>query len=263
MRSLVELNIYPVKSCQRQAVKQLQITPEGPAGDRLWMLIDDKGVFVNQRQHPKLATIQVLWNDQGLSLGIGKQFFVVPKSNSMLRKVSATIWGHTLEAALEPDLFSQAISQHLGISCRLVRYAPYSKRMVPSAQPDWQPEVRFADSRPLLLLNTKSLEDLNSRLAQPVDMSRFRGNIVFHGEQAFEEDTWSRFRLGEVVFSQPKKAARCNMITIDQQTGLSEGPEPLKTLASYRREGSKVNFGVLWIPENPGVVDLTQKLEIL
>jgi uncharacterized protein YcbX len=263
MKKLVELNIYPVKSCQGQAVKQMTITSEGPEGDRQWMLVDEKGEFLTQRKHPKMATIQVLLNEQGLSLGLGKQFFVVPKNNSMKRQVGATIWGHALDVALEPDLFSQAISHYLSIPCRLVRYAPYSKRMLPSSDPNWKPEVRFADGRPLLLLNTKSLEELNGRLAKPVGIDRFRGNIVFEGEQAFEEDSWTRIKIGEVIFSQPKKAARCNVITIDQKTGLSESAEPLKTLATYRREGNRVNFGVLWIPENPGVIDAGAEVEVL
>lgn len=264
MRSLQELNIYPVKSCQGQGLKEMTITSEGPEGDRQWMLIDEQGTFITQRTVPKLATVQVHLNDSGLSIGIGKQFFVVPKNNSFKRGVRIKVWNDEFDAALEPDLFSQALSQYLGINCRLVRYAPFSQRKVPTTMAgEWQPEVRFADGRPLLLLNTKSLEDLNSKLAQPVGMGRFRGNIVYTGDQAFEEDQWTRIRIGEVVFSQPKKCSRCKIITIDQQTGVSEGAEPLKTLSSYRRDGNKVNFGVLWIPENPGKIRLTDKIEVL
>lgn len=259
-----ELNIYPIKSCQGQAQKEMNITLEGPEGDRQWMLVDDNGSFLTQRTLPKLATVQVMVNDQGLSLGIGKQFFVVPKNNSFKRMIKVKVWNDEVEAALEADLFSQAISQYLGVNCRLVRYAPTSKRLVPWAQEgEWQPEVRFADGRPLLLLNTKSLEDLNSKLEQPVGIDRFRGNIVYAGGSAFEEDQWQRIRIGEVTFSQPKKCSRCKIITIDQKSGEAPTAEPLKTLASYRRDGNKVNFGVLWIPENPGRIGLGNSVEVL
>ncbi|WP_413290548.1 MOSC domain-containing protein [Bdellovibrio sp. HCB337] len=262
--SVQELNIYPVKSCQGQTLKELNITSEGPEGDRQWMLIDEQGTFITQRTLPKLATVQTHLNEQGLSLGLGKQFFVVPKNNSFKRGVRINVWDEEFDAALEPDLFSQALSQYLGVNCRLVRYAPFSQRKMPTlGQGDWQPEARFSDSRPLLLTNTKSLEDLNSKLAQPVAMDRFRANIVFAGTEAFEEDTWSRIRIGDVIFSQPKKCARCKIITIDQHTGLSEGAEPLKTLSTYRRDGNKVNFGVMWIPENSGVIRLSDKIEVL
>lgn len=264
-----ELNIYPIKSCQGQPVKEMNITLEGPEGDRQWMLVDENGGFLTQRTVPKLATVQVLVNDSGLSIGIGKQFFVVPKSNSFKRMIRVKVWNDEVEAALEPDLFSQALSQYLGVNCHLVRYTPTSKRMVPwqqesgASQTDWHPEVRFADGRPLLLLNTKSLEDLNSKLATPVGIERFRGNIVFTGSAAFEEDQWQRIRIGEVTFAQPKKCSRCKIITIDQKTGESPTPEPLKTLSSYRRDGNKVNFGVLWIPENTGRITPGSSVEVL
>jgi len=254
MRTISELNIYPIKSCQGQSMKEFQVFKDGPEGDRQWMLIDENGDFITQRKYPKLATVQVLWNEQGLSLGLGKQFFVVPKTNSMQRKISATIWKDQVEVALEPDLFSQALSQYLGVNVRLVRCAPYTMR---------EPGVRFPDSLPLLLLNTQSLQELNSRLDSPVGMERFRGNIVFEGAAAYEEDTWSRIRIGEVTFSKPKKSARCTVITIDQKTGTNTGPEPLKTLAGYRRDGKDVQFGVLWIPENAGLVRLGDSLEIM
>jgi uncharacterized protein YcbX len=261
------LFIYPVKSCQAQAMQTLSITAEGPEGDRQWMLIDDHGTFLSQRTVPKLATVQVFLNEQGLNLGLGKQFFVAPAKSAFRRAVSVDVFGNKFEAALEADLFSQAISQYLGISCRLVRYAPFSKRLVgdnstlPSSE--FQTEVRFADSRPLLLLNTRSLEDLNQRLAEPVGMDRFRGNLIFDGNKAYEEDTFTRIKVGEVVFSQPKKCARCKIVTIDQATGASTGPEPLKTLSTYRRDGNKVHFGVLWIPENPGTIKRGDSIEVL
>jgi len=259
-----ELNIYPVKSCQGQALKVMNITLEGPEGDRQWMIVDEKGEFITQRTVPKLATVQAMSNEQGLNLALGKQFFVVPVKNSLNRTLNVSVWGEAVEAALEPDLFSQALSQYLGINCRLVRYTSVSKRLVPWQQEgEWQPEVRFADARPLSLINAKSLEDLNSKLGAPVGLERFRGNIVFNGSQAFEEDRWQRIRIGEVTFAQPKLCARCKIITIDQKTGASQGAEPLKTLSTYRRDGNKVNFGVLWIPENPGRISLGDAIEIL
>lgn len=268
-RLLESLHIYPLKSCQGQQLETMTMTSEGPVGDRQWMLIDDQGVFLTQRTVPKLATIQVMVNEQGLNLGVGKQFFVAPAVSAYKRRVTVDIWGEKIEAALEADLFSQAISQYLGVSCRLVRYAPFSKRVVGAAKTsshesnDWTPEVRFADQRPILLMNTKSVEDLNARLASPVPMDRFRANIVFRGEEALEEDGWSRIRIGDVTFSQPKKCSRCKIIAIDQVTGASSGPEPLKTLSTYRREGNKVNFGVLWIPENAGTIKRGDSLEVL
>ena len=94
-------------------------------------------------------------------------------------------------------------------------------------------------------------------------MDRFRPNIVVNGTEAFQEDSWKRIKIGSVVFSQPKKCARCVIINIDQETGLKTGAEPLKTLASYRNQEGRVNLGVLWIPENTGVIQASDSLEVL
>lgn len=258
-----ELSVYPIKSARAQSIKEMKITHEGPEGDRMWMLVDDNGKFLSQRTVPRMATIEVFQDDSSLTVGLGKMFFKISKNNSFKRTVKVSVWNDSFDAALEPDLYSQGIAQYLGTSCRLVRYAPYSQRRVRSLDMAWKPEVRFADGRPLQILNLKSLEDLNSRLAEPVKADRFRANILFNGTTAFEEDHWKRIKIGEVIFSQPKKCTRCTITTIDQQTGVPSGPEPLKTLAGYRRDGKDVFFGSLWIPENEGMIRLTDTLEVL
>jgi len=258
-----DLFIYPLKSARAQSVPEMKITQEGPEGDRQWMLIDENGKFISQRTLPKLATVEVFLDEAALTVGFQKMFFKISRNNSFQRKVSVKVWNDSFEAALEPDLYSQALSQYLGVNCRLVRYAPYSQRRVRSLTEEWKPEVRFADARPLQLLNTKSLEELNGRLAVPVGPDRFRANILFAGSAPYEEETWKRVRIGDVVFSQPKRCARCTIVTIDQASGAPSGPEPLKTLAGYRREGKDVFFGTLWIPENTGVVRRGDVLEIL
>lgn len=258
-----QLCIYPLKSARAQKINQMTMTHEGPVGDRQWMLVDENGKFISQRTLPKLATVEVFYEDTALTVGFQKMFFKISTNNSFKRQVKVQVWNDTFDAALEPDLYSQALSQYLGVNCRLVRYAPYSQRRVLSTDKTWKPEVRFADGRPVQLINLKSLEELNSRLAEPVGVDRFRGNIIYSGQVPFEEDKWKKIRVGDVVFSQPKRCSRCTITTIDQATGLSTGADPLKTLAGYRREGSSVFFGTLWIPENTGLIKLGDTLEVL
>ncbi|MFS4458708.1 MOSC domain-containing protein [Bdellovibrio sp. HCB2-146] len=258
-----DIRIYPVKSAKGQSLKQMQVTHQGPEGDRQWMLVDETGKFISQRTLPKLATVEVHCDEQALTMGWQKMFFKISKNNSFQRKVKVQVWNDTFEAALEPDLYSQALSQYLGVNCRLVRYAPYSLRRVRSHDMQWKPEVRFADARPLQIINQKSLDELNSRLPSPVTADRFRSNLLYSGKIAYEEEGWKKIRVGEVIFSQPKRCSRCMITTIDQSTGTVTGPEPLKTLAGYRREGKDVFFGTLWIPENEGSIRLGDEIQIL
>jgi uncharacterized protein YcbX len=259
-----ELYIYPIKSCRGQKVANFEMTKEGPQGDRQWMLVDETGKFLSQRSVPKMASIETFFEPSALTVGLGKMFFKISTNNSFQRKLTVQVWNDAFEAALEPDLYSQGIAQFLGVPCRLVRYAPFSQRRVRSVDENtWQPEVRFSDGRPLLLTSRKSLEDLNSKLSSPVPMNRFRPNIVVDGEAPYGEDTWKKIRVGTVIFSQPKRSSRCNIINIDQHSGEVLGPDPLKTLATYRREDRSVYFGVLWIPENTGSIKAGDGVEVL
>ncbi len=259
-----ELNIYPLKSARSQKLNKLVITQEGPVGDRQWMLVDQEGRFLSQRKLPRLASVEVFFEESSLTIGFQKTFFKISTNSSFKRPVKVQIWNDNVEAALEPDLYSQALSQYLGMNCRLVRYAPFSQRRVRSLSQDWKPEVRFADGRPLHLINTKSIEDLSSRLGQEVPRDRFRANVIFAGNAAYEEDLWKRIRLGEVIFSQPKPCARCVVLNIDQSIGQLTGAEPLKTLQSYRpKTEAGPTFGALWIPENVGTIRESDVLEVL
>lgn len=258
-----DLFIYPIKSARAQSLSEMTITHEGPRGDRQWMLIDELGKFISQRTVPKLATIEVFFEEAALTVGLQKMFFKIATKNNFQRKVNVQIWDDKIDAALEPDLYSQGISQYLGVPCRLVRYAPFSQRRVRSHAMAWKPEVRFADGRPVQILNLKSLEDLNQRLSEPVTSDRFRSNILFSSEMPYIEDQWKRIKIGDVVFSLPKKCARCSMINMDQKTGLLNGPEPLKTLSGYRRENDEIFFGSLWTPENNGIIKKGDLIEVL
>ena len=50
--------------------------------------------------------------------------------------------------------------------------------------------VSFADGFPLLLISQASLDLLNSKLASPLPMLRFRPNLVVNGTDAHAEDGW-------------------------------------------------------------------------
>ena len=57
--------------------------------------------------------------------------------------------------------------------------------------------------------------------------------------------TVSIFRVYCVWLWAAGPCARCEMICMDQATGVRAGPEPLLTLASYRRQKGKIFLGIL------------------
>jgi uncharacterized protein YcbX len=93
-------------------------------------------------------------------------------------------------------------------------------------------------------------------------MNRFRPNVVVKGCEPFAEDTWNRIRIGDVELAVAKPCARCMVTTIDKET-LAKSKEPLKTMASYRKQGNGVMFGQNAIPLNEGRLRLGVNVEIL
>jgi uncharacterized protein YcbX len=123
--------------------------------------------------------------------------------------------------------------------------------------------VSFADGYPFLLIGQASLDDLNSRLAEPVPMNRFRPNFVVEGAEPFAEDTWKKISIGKTVFHVVKPCERCVITTIDQVKG-TKGKEPLTTLNTFRNFNGKVLFGQNLIAEKPGaVLKVGDKIEIV
>lgn len=261
---LTAINMYPVKSMGGLTLDRAVVTPLGLQGDRRWILTDTDGRFITQRSHPSLALVTVSGDANEMKLGApGMETVTVRADETGLRR-KVTIWRDTVEAAAGPASASEWFSKFLGQKCLLSFMADDCIRPVdlPSGQDPHQ--VSFADGYPVLVISTASLDLLNSKLDEPVPMNRFRTNLVVAGCEAHEEDTWERFRIGEVIFRAIKPCSRCSVPTIDQQTGqASANQEPLRTLATYRTQPGGVMFGVNLIVEQPGVIALGDELELI
>jgi uncharacterized protein YcbX len=132
----------------------------------------------------------------------------------------------------------------LGFPTRLVYMPEESERKL---DPDYAitgaENNSFSDAYPFLIIGQASLDDLNGRSEVQIPMNRFRPNFVFTNGEAFEEDTWREFSIGDISFIGVKPCDRCIMTTVDQEKGVISGKDPLKTLAKYRNFGNKVLFG--------------------
>jgi uncharacterized protein YcbX len=118
----------------------------------------------------------------------------------------------------------------------------------------------YADSCALHVLSRATLALLNGKLAArgagPLPMNRFRPNIVIDGwDEPHTEDRAHGLRAGTAELGYAKLAIRCAITMIEQESGRRAGPEPLRTLADYRRaaEGG-VAFGTKLSVLRPGRV---------
>ena len=273
-----EVNIYPVKSLKGIALREAVVEKRGLRFDRRWMLTDQNGMFLTQREVPKMALVDVAVSDEGLAVSApGVESIKVPAVPDQGSRQQVTVWQSVVDAISYMGEVSEWFSDALARNCQLVLMPESSERHVSKKFDTGGDIVSFADGYPLLVIGQASLNDLNDRLLEkyhheeygehlPLPMKRFRPNLVVEGSEAFEEDRWKKIRIGETVFRVAKPCARCVITTIDPARGEFDGKEPLRTMATYRlakqvfpdtfesleQTANAVLFGENLIPENPG-----------
>jgi uncharacterized protein YcbX len=251
------LYYYPIKSCRGIALGEAVLDARGIAGDRAYMVIDEDGGFLTQRELPRMALIEPRPSTDGTSLAVdapGMPSLVVEVDGAGTRR-PVTIWDDRCSAIdLGPEP-AEWLSEFLATPCRLVRFPPDEKRPVdPTFAMQTSDQVGFSDGFPLLLTSESSLADLNARMATPLPMNRFRPNVVVRGSAPYAEDSWSRIRVGQIALAVVKSCARCPITTTDQLTAV-RAKEPLRTLATYRHvHGKGVMFGQNVIHADTGTI---------
>jgi uncharacterized protein YcbX len=264
--NLSEINIYPVKSTRRILLNESEVLPRGLPLDRRWMLIDEQNRFITARKYPSLATVDTRIDDKVLQISVtGKDALALPLQPAGSGTISVTIWKSQCHALLAGSQADAWFSSFIGVPCRLVQMTDDLVRGVDQRYGRPDDEVSFADGFPLLLIGEASLDDLNSRLQQPVPMQRFRPNVVVAGAPAYAEDNWQRIRIGAVEFEGVKNCSRCIFTTIDADTGVpSRDREPLATLRGYRsRPEGGVFFGQNLIPRGRGTIRIGDEVTVL
>ncbi len=260
------LHIHPLKSCAALDVDCMEIGRQGPAGDRRWLLVDESARFITARSEARLVLLRAIPGRTGLrvlrpdgeAIDIG-----IPDGDTRLR---VRIWNDEVDAAVAAADAHAWFSAYLDRPVRLVYMDDAARRIVDRNYGSAGDEVSFADGYPLLVISRAALEALNSRLASPVPMVRFRPNIVAEVCEPHAEDGWRRVRIGGIEFDAVKRCARCVFTTIDTGTGTRDAAgEPLATLRSYRRgpDGSGVEFGMNLIPRGTGTLRRHDPIEVL
>ncbi|MCP1624537.1 MOSC domain-containing protein [Pseudomonas nitroreducens] len=268
MYSLSELYRYPVKSTAYESLGSVRLDALGLEGDRRWMVVEAaNGRFLTQRLLPQMGRIEARWQDGFGALllrapGMDDLLVEVPGSDENLRGVM--IWRDMLQVPDAGDGAAQWLSTFLGREVRLVQMPEQRARQVDTAYAEPGEHVHFADGFPLLLIGQGSLDDLSAKVGRPLEMLRFRPNLVVTGAAPFAEDGWKRIRIGEVTFRVAKPCSRCILTTIDPHTGERDAArEPLATLLDYRNVNGEALFGQNLVAENRGELRLGMPVEVL
>ncbi len=245
---VVGLVTYPVKGCAGISMTEAHLTPAGLAHDRSFLVVDEDGTFRSQRSDPGLALIRPEISPGGDRLALHAPDVdavdIAVDRDGTRRDVA--MFRRPYRGIDQGAAVARWLSDVLGAGSRLVRVPPEHDRITDGATPGTS---AFADSSPVHVLSRSSLADLNDRLTAAggpsLPMNRFRPNIVVDGwDEPYREDEARLLRVGDAELAFAKPAIRCVVTTVDQSAGAKAGPEPLRTLATYRRvaEGG-VAFG--------------------
>jgi uncharacterized protein len=281
---LASIHIYPLKAGRAVDLHESQVEPWGLAGDRRWLVVDDVGRFVSQREEPALARVTVRYvaapgPDRAArparvaadlvavsAAGHPPLTIAAPSEPDGAEMLWVAVWSSKIRAAAAGAEADDWFSDFLGRAVRLVHLDDPTRREVDHNYGAPGDRVSFADGYPLLLTTVGSLDALGRWLIEdghpPVPMNRFRPNVVIAGATPWAEDGWRRIRIGAVRFRVVKPCGRCQVTTIDQATAV-RGRQPLQMLGRRRRFGQQLVFGQNMIPDAPGAIRVGDPVQIL
>ncbi|KPM49996.1 MOSC domain-containing protein [Jiulongibacter sediminis] len=262
---VTQIYIYPVKSLGGISLNNSQLSDRGLEFDRRWLLINEEGEVMTQRSYPSLVYFLTLIRKDGIGIVFSKDGSqcLIPFQTSSSKREKVSVWGDEFEMVEVSKAVSHWFSDKLGEQVRLMYQPDDSLRFIdPRYAVTDKDVVSTADGYPVLMISEASLEDLNGRLDEPVEMLRFRPNLVIDGIEAYAEDNLGSIKIGEAELIGVKNCGRCVMVTIDPKEA-TLGKEPLKTLSTYRKDGSKVLFGRNFLVGSNGAIQVGDSVELV
>ena len=248
------LFVYPVKSCAGVELREALLTETGFDLDRAWMVVDEQGAFVTQRELPRMALVKPQLKTQEVVLRAPGMLALHLQIDTVEEPVRVRIWKDEVAAYDMGDVAAQWFSDFLGRKLRLVRFDPEQRRLSNTTWTGGAEALnQFSDGYPLLVIGEGSMQQLNDRLAQgghaAVGVERFRPNIVLAGIEPHDEDRVELLKIAaesEVQLRPVKPCSRCPIPNIDPATGESD-PAVGDALQGYRSNpvlNGAVSFGM-------------------
>lgn len=218
---LIGIRRYPVKAMAGESLTQCEVSRRGLRDDRWYAVTDAEGHVATGKNSRRFRR-----HDEVFEYGAR---MVGPDSEVEVYRHDATA-GPWMAGA--PDL-----DEHL------------STRMGEPMQLRVEADVQHMDDSPVSLIGTASLDWFAAHCGLTVDERRLRANLVVGTGEPFEEETWTRVRVGDLDFDVVKRTTRCRMVDL-AQNHLTDTLALLKVLGAER----EAKLGVYLTPHSTGTV---------
>ena len=118
---------YPIKSARGQELQSATLCDSGFTHDREWLVVDQRDVFVTQREQPRLALLRVALREAaagapGLALDAPGMPTLDLASAAFRDRRTVRIWRDDVQALDAGDEGARWLSEWLGATFRLVRF---------------------------------------------------------------------------------------------------------------------------------------------
>jgi uncharacterized protein len=265
---VLDIRIYPLKSGGGIRLDSAQVSLSGLRGDRDWAIVDADGRNPWLGEYPRSLAIRAEATEDGdLVLRANGWPDMVARQGECGPLVALDFPGLS-HALAGPAAASGWVSDVMGADLRLVRLPPGVTRPISPEHGGRPGEVTsFAWDAPVHLVTSESLRQLEEWIAEtakedgtdpdrvvPLNVARFRPNLVTEGFPAFAEDDWDRVRIGEIDFRVTERCDRCALTLYDPAT-VAKAKEPIRTLARRRSWRGKTWFGIRLAPLAPGRIE--------
>lgn len=244
------IGLTPVKGTRHADQPHVDLTLDGPVGDRVFCLVDrPRSRVLRSVEHPALVRTTARWHDGVLTATLPDRTVEdVPEPTG--EKVEVDYWGRLVVLEVVDGPWAAVYSTHLGRDVVLAR----------SAQPG-----DLVYGAPVSLVTTSSLDRVSTEVNATVDGAQFRATFTVHteGQPPHVEDSWTgrTLRVGEAEVEVRGAVPRCAVVDRDPATGAGRAAV-LKALGGYRRAGAEVVFGVDAVVTRPGRVGVDAPVDV-
>ena len=229
---IVELRIYPIKSCRGFKVESTLVTRQGLDLDRRWMFVDEnKHEFLTIRQKSQMTLINTKLDGDDLVIsiaGTGESVRIPARPSQQwldnnTKLTSVRIWGSDTDAYEYPEEINDTFTKFFEEKVSLVYKGPTPRICGGNGAKQFLGRVEtvnFPDVLPVQISSCASIDELNNRLKAKghaeIPIERFRPNIVIRGNGAWTEDSWKTVKInGSTIIDVVARCARCQVPNVD------------------------------------------------
>ena len=260
---LKSISIYPIKSLNGLDLSSAEVFQHGLKFDRNWMLVDSNNKFITRRERPELSLIETNLSTNAFAFSFNNQSESLALETNVFQqeKIESKVWDSNVFGFEVSKNLNTFFSDFLKEEVRLIRMPHQPERIEMAPLTGESTSSSFADSFPILVLGSASLDALNAQLEEPIDARYFRPNLLFQTERSFDEDDWQAIQVGNVLLRKAKPCGRCRMINVNPDTGVYR-TDVMRELAKLRTVKNKVILGDLYYPVQTGSIELHSEVKV-